>query len=116
MKDSSQDPLKEEFETQKKDWHIDSGCVKFSSDYVSWFDLFKAVKKWTKEDPNVIYAAIRGGGTMQIAVDFRYDQATLPKDKRDSKFAHKVLKPFFEKELGGDFIDGWDHGSAVTVV
>lgn len=95
---------------------LESGSLKFSSDYVSRKQLFEAVSKWAESDVRVLRASIRPGGNSQYALDFSYDTADVPESDKRGATLHKIFKPTFEKLLGGDYMVGWDYGSATYIV
>lgn len=107
--------MKEDFE---KSIHqdIESGTLKFSRNFVSTFQLFTAAKKWVETDDRVLSAAIRPGGSNQNALDFRYNTEGLQDSKKKGSSLHEIFKPFFEQELGDDYLIGWDFGSETVII
>ena len=104
---------KKQFEDSRA--QIISGCIKFSSEYVSYFDLFKACKKWTETDTNVLTLVIRNGGQNQVAIDFRYDVSKMSEAEKKGT-AHTIFKPTLEKLLGEGTIVGWDYANDAYIV
>jgi hypothetical protein len=102
----------EEAKAQSKGFY--SGCFKFTTDYVSAYQLYQVAQEWLKTDKNVLQASIRSGATRQIALDFRYDARELSLEEHKSLF-HKNFIPYFKEKLGGDFMPGYDF-SADTIV
>lgn len=88
---------------------LQSGALKFETDFVSKFEIYNAVAKWAKEDERLLHATIRHGGDGQIAVDFLYQTEGLPKEKRGGKSLNTLFKPYFQNALGGDYLTGWDY-------
>lgn len=98
----SQDALKEQFQKAQKA-NLTSGVVKFNLDYISTYQLYCAVVAWKKEDSNVISTCLRSGGSSgDIALDFIYSGS------RADKVLTKVIRPFFEQKLGGDYVTYYD--------
>jgi hypothetical protein len=101
---------------EAKDENLQSGVLKFSVDYVSTNELYKAVSKWVESDKRVLAASIRGGGSNQHAVDFRYDTSELSEDRKDGNVLYTVFKPFFKEYFGEDYLLGWDYASPTIIV
>ena len=95
---------------------LQSGCLKFSSDYVSKAQLYVAAVEWAKTDERVLSASIRGGGGNSHALDFRYDVSGLDKDVHKGGSLEKIFKPFFSKQLGADHMKGWDYSIPTVIV
>lgn len=95
---------------------IYSGCVKFSSDFVSRFQLYQAAQEWANSDDRVKALAIRGGGNSSHALDFRYDVSGMGDDVKKGKILEKVFKPFFTEKLGSDYMKGWDFSYPTTLI
>jgi hypothetical protein len=112
MKDSKKSSSFEE----AKNPDLESGALKFSTDYVSKSKLFEVVSQWVQDDPNVLNASIRSGGGSQIAMDFRYDSSGAPEEEKGGNILRKKLVPYFEEKLGGDFIVGWDYADNTIVI
>lgn len=106
------DKIQKMFEDSKKEILV--GNLKFSSDYVSYFELFRAVSKWIEADKNVLSATVRGGGG-QVALDFKYDLSKVSKKEADSSL-HTIIKPAFKELLGDDYLVGWDYSTSGIVV
>lgn len=94
---------------------IVSGTLKFSTDYVSTFLLYQATLEWINSDKNLISASIRGGGSAQKALDFKYDMKNVKGIKAEAAL-HKIFVPFFKEKLGGDYIKGWDYSSDTILI
>jgi hypothetical protein len=101
---------------EAKQANIDSGSLKFSTDYVSTKQLYDTVCEWVNSDERVHLASIRIGGSGQHAVDFRYNIKGLPEDSIRGNLKDKVFRPFFERSLGGDYLVGWDHSTPTIIV
>ncbi len=95
---------------------LESGSLKFSTDYVSTQLLFEAAEKWITEDPNVQSLSIRIGGAGQLALDFRYDTSNEPDNRKRGATLNKIFKPFFTEYFGDDYMVGWDYSSPTTIV
>ena len=108
------DDLQTSYENSKNDSLL-SGSLRFSTQYVSYFQLYKAVTEWIKEDKNVVAAAIRGGGHGLMVLDFRYDLSEMSMDEQKA-ILHTVLKPVFKEKLGGDFMPSWDYSTSTNIV
>jgi hypothetical protein len=106
--------INEEFEKATESSLI-SGNLKFSTDYVSRFQIYQALKKWIEADKAVLSAAIRSGGSSSIAVDFMYRMKDGSEEK-SSQILHKVIRPFFKEALGCDAMNGWDYANSVIVI
>jgi hypothetical protein len=110
--------LKQKFEEAKSSGDISSGNMQFDADFISIFQLYVAASKWVKEDDNVIRAVIRGGGTGRLVIDYSYrlDVKGSKKMGPATTTLREKFKPFFEKELGGDYLHRWDMSNNAIVV
>lgn len=107
--------LEQEFKDTQQEY-IESGCIKFEQDFVSTFEIYKAAKKFAKEDKNVLAASVRKGGQNQIALDFKYDTKNIHDKKRRGNLLEEVFKPFFKEAFGEDYITGWDYSNKTTII
>lgn len=102
------------FETSLKKPVI-SGSLKFTTQYCSQYDVYVAALNWVKSTNAVIYAAVGSGGEDLISIDFRYDES-ISAQKPPKSFMYDLAKPFFEKELGGDYMKAWSVDRMATVI
>jgi hypothetical protein len=93
--------------------NILSGAIKFSTDYVSKQQIYEAVVKWSEEDSNVKYVALRLGGTDQFAMDFRYE---LQDGEIKTTEMRKQIVEYFENNLQSGVVVGWDLSSPTIVI
>lgn len=107
--------LKKSFEEATNE-NLQSGCLKFSSDYVSKAQLYAAATDWVQSDERVKLASIRGGGGGSHALDFRYDVSGLDKDMQKGASLEKIFKKFFKEKLGDDYIKGWDYSIPTVMI
>jgi len=108
---------KKAFEDAQKP--IFSGVFRFSSDYITKFQLFQAVSKLVEKDKRFLYASIRSGGSGTFALDFRYDLSDSPYENDPAgKSVEKLFKPMFRKALGleGEVFHSWDYSSPIIVI
>ena len=60
--------------------------------------------------------SIRASGQNLLAVDLRFNPKKYKEDEAYHIFTHKIFKPFFEQELGGDYATWWElHDSAYVI-
>lgn len=111
----SKDTLMEAFDNARHE-NVQSGAFKFSTEYVSYFELFKAAQAWAEDDDNVISLRLRPGGQHQISLDFAYDTTSLPEEDKMGKFEEAIVRPYFKERLGGDFLKYRDYGSTTYIV
>lgn len=100
----------------KRQKDLQSGCLKFSTDYVSTQQLFEAAEKWAESDKNVLALAMRQGGHGQIALDFKYDTTDADDDSKRGRSLDMIFKAFFTEYFGNDYMVGWDFSSPTTIV
>ncbi len=101
---------------EAKDSTMQSGSLKFDLDYVSTKQVYEAAQKWAESDSNLLLVSVRGGGSNQAAVDFRYLAPELAEGLSGGTLLHSKFKPFFEKVLGGDYIKGWDYANPTYII
>ncbi len=107
------DSIKESFKDSKK--LLITGTFKFSTEFISIFDLYSASKKLV-EDDRFEMLSIRASGQNLLAMDIRFNPKDLKPENAYHIFTHDIFKPFFEKELGGDYITWWElHDSAYVI-
>lgn len=104
---------KESFSKARK--FLITGTFKFSTEFISTFDLYKAAEKFAK-DERVEMLSIRASGQNNLALDIRFNPGELELDSGYHVFTYEIFKPFFEKELGGDYSTWWElHDTAYVV-
>lgn len=105
---------KESFVESKR--FLITGTFKFSTEFVSIFDLYSAAEKFSEENREVEMLSIRSSGQNMLAVDIRFNPKDYPKESAYHTFTHEIFKPFFEEELGGDYVDWWElHDTAYII-
>ena len=107
--------LKEAFETSIKNGEI-SGMLIFSSQFISQFDVYKAIVEWSSEDKGVIYLALRFDQDNSHIVDFRYDEKQATLNIKPKSFIHDYLKPYFKEKLGDDYLKAWSVDRTAIIV
>lgn len=107
--------LQKSFEDATQD-ELLSGCIKFSTDYVSKAQLYAAAVEWAESDERVKALGIRGGGGGTHALDFRYDASGLDEKTQKGGSLEKIFKKFFSEKLGGDYLKGWDYSIPTVII
>lgn len=111
----SDNGLKDQFTKARKDT-LFSGCLKFSTEFISTFDLYKAALAWAESDKRVKALSIRGGGSNQNALDFRFDMEGATEKELRGETLRKVFFPFFEEYFEEGCIEGWDYSNGTVTV
>ncbi|GAB4162269.1 MAG: hypothetical protein Fur003_5390 [Candidatus Dojkabacteria bacterium] len=106
--------LQNEFEQSRSD--LITGTLKFGIQYISLFDLYKACKLFSDQDPRVKSLTIRTCGQIHLAVDIQYSFKDLQPEKAYHTFLYEKFQPFMKNQLGGDYLNWWElHDTAYVV-
>lgn len=105
---------KDSFKESKR--FLITGTFKFSTEFISTFDLYSAAEKFVQGNKEVEMLSLRPSGQNLLAIDIRYDPIKYDPENAYHIFTHEIVKPFFEKELGGDYVTWWElHDTAYVV-
>lgn len=105
---------KDSFKESKR--FLITGTFKFSTEFISTFDLYSAAEKFVKENEEIEILSLRPSGQNLLAMDIRYNPKKYKPEEAYHIFTHEVFKPFFEKELDGDYVTWWElHDTAYVV-
>ena len=105
---------KDSFQESKR--FLITGTFKFSTEFISIFDLYSASEKFVKENKELEALSLRPSGQNLLAMDIRYNPKNYKPEEAYHIFTHEIFKSFFEKELGGDYVIWWElHDTAYVV-